>query len=146
MVIASVRTFSSVARLAVMMAIVPDSNRTWTLATSVTGECTAAPWPASRRGGEATRPSTMSMSWVMRSITTVSFCTRDANGPRGRARGVRVDHADQLDVRELGVHEHVVLAHVAGADDAGAHLRPVGHQPVISSGSSMEPSAPFTIP
>src|SRR5438132_1334785 len=84
MVIASVRTFSSVARLAVMMAIVPDSNRTWTLATSVTGECTAAPWAASRRGGESTRPSTMSMSWIMRSITTVSFCTRDANGPSRR--------------------------------------------------------------
>src|SRR5436309_3290379 len=96
MVIASVRTYSSVARLAVMMAIVPDSNRTWTLATSVTVECTAGPWAASRRGGESTRPSTMSMSWIMRAITTVSFCTRDANGPSRRAPSPRWPSAGDL--------------------------------------------------
>ena len=64
----------------------------------------------------------------------------------GGAREIRVHHADQLDVRQLRVHEHVVLAHVARADDTRAHLRSIRHQPVISSGSSMEPSAPFTIP
>ena len=80
---------------------------------------------------------------------------RVALGPRvkvghgsvvGGAREVRVHHTDQLDVRQLRVDEHVVLAHVARADDTRAHLRSTRHQPVISSGSSMEPSAPFTIP
>ena len=67
-------------------------------------------------------------------------------GHGGGAREVRVHHTDQLDVRQLRVDEHVVLAHVARADDTRAHLRSIRHQPVISSGSSMEPSAPFTIP
>src|SRR5438876_955315 len=39
----SVRIFSSVARLAVMVAMVPESKVSWTLATSVTSEWTAAP-------------------------------------------------------------------------------------------------------
>ena len=82
--VASVRTFSSVARLAVIVAIVPDSKRIWTLATSVSDVCTAVPCAASRTGGESTSPSTMSMSWIIRSITTVSFCTRGAKGPRRR--------------------------------------------------------------
>ena len=64
----------------------------------------------------------------------------------GGTRGVGVHHTDQLDVRQFRVDEHVVLAHVARADDTRAHLRSIRHQPVISSGSSMEPSAPFTIP
>ncbi len=36
------------------------------------------------RGSPSTRPSTMSMSWIMRSMTTESFATRGAYGPSRR--------------------------------------------------------------
>ena len=80
----STRIFSSVARLAVMSAIVPDSKPIWTLAMSGAAEWTDDPIAVSRRGGESTSPSTMSRSWIIRSITTLSFCTRGAKGPRRR--------------------------------------------------------------
>ena len=40
---ASVRIFSSVARLAVMVAMAPDAKRICTVATSATSLCTQAP-------------------------------------------------------------------------------------------------------
>src|SRR6185436_14628038 len=81
---ASVRIFSSVARLAVMVATAPLANRICTVATSATSLCTEAPCAVSWTGVESTRFRMMSMSWIMRSITTVSFCTRGTNGPRRR--------------------------------------------------------------
>src|SRR5216683_6828570 len=81
---ARVRIFSSVARLAVMVAIAPESNTICTLATSVARECTDEPTAVILRGSPSTSPSTMSMSWIMRSITTESSCTRGTKGPSRR--------------------------------------------------------------
>ena len=81
---ASVRIFSSVARLAVMVAIAPESKTICTVATSVTCDCTEEPTAVILRGSPSTRPSTMSMSWIIRSITTESFCTRGTKGPSRR--------------------------------------------------------------
>ena len=83
-VIASVRIFSSVARLAVIVAMVPLSKTICTLATSVTRECTEAPTAVIFLGSLSTRPSAMSMSWIMRSMTTESCWTRGMKGPRRR--------------------------------------------------------------
>src|SRR6266851_3042529 len=81
---ARVRIFSSVARLAVMVAIAPESKTICTVATSVTCDCTEEPTAVILRGSPSTRPRTMSMSWIIRSITTESFCTRGTKGPSRR--------------------------------------------------------------
>ena len=81
---ARVRIFSSVARLAVIVAMAPVSKRICTVATSQTPLWTEEPTAVIFRGSPSTSPSTMSMSWIMRSITTESFWTRGAKGPRRR--------------------------------------------------------------
>ena len=61
------------------------------------------------------------------------------------AVGVDVGHADQLDAGQFGVHEHMVLAHVAGADDTGADGLSHRHQPATSSGDASS-LAPLQMP
>src|SRR6267142_443717 len=58
------------------------------------------------------------------------------------AVSVDVGHADQLDARQLRVDEHVVLAHVAGADDTGADGWGHRHQELTSSGAAVSRGAP----
>jgi len=69
---------------AVMLAMAPESKTICTLATSVRRECTEHPTAVILRGSPATRPSTMSMSWIIRSMTTESSRTRGTNGPNRR--------------------------------------------------------------
>ena len=59
---------------------------------------------------------------------------------RAGPAGVDVGDADQLDVGQLGVDEHVVLPHVAGADHAGPDASVDGHQDVTSSVSAADSS------